>query len=122
MNRAMSIVIDIDLVVVFAALGRASHTEALDVAGISRTALPFVAGTLIAWIALTLRKSSGSSLSAGAFVWALTLIGGMLFRVLLGDGTAVAFIIVAAVTLALFLLGWRLILWLVQRRTSATQR
>ncbi|RXW33698.1 DUF3054 domain-containing protein [Propioniciclava flava] len=118
----MSIVIDIVLVVVFAALGRASHTEALDVAGISRTALPFVAGTLIAWIALTLRKSSGSSLPAGAFVWALTLIGGMLFRVLLGDGTAVAFIIVAAVTLALFLLGWRLILWLVQRRTSATQR
>ena len=122
MNRSLAIVLDLALVVLFATLGRASHAEVLDLGGISRTALPFVAGTLIAWIALTLRKSSGSSLSAGAFVWALTLIGGMLFRVLLGDGTAVAFIIVAAVTLALFLLGWRLILWLVQRRTSATQR
>ena len=122
MNRSLAIVLDLALVVLFATLGRASHAEVLDLGGISRTALPFVAGTLIAWIALTLRKSSGSSLSAGAFVWALTLIGGMLFRVLLGDGTAVAFIIVAAVTLALFLLGWRLILWLVQRRTSAPQR
>ena len=104
MNRSLAIVLDLALVVLFAALGRASH------------ALPFVAGTLIAWIALILRKASGSTVRSGAFVWAITVIGGMVFRMLLGDGTAVAFIVVAAVTLALFLIGWRLVAWIVGRR------
>ena len=116
MNRSLAIVLDLALVVIFAALGRASHEEVLDLGGISRTALPFVAGTLIAWIALILRKASGSTVTSGAFVWAITVIGGMVFRMLLGDGTAVAFIVVAAVTLALFLIGWRLVAWIVGRR------
>lgn len=120
MNRTAAIVLDLVLVVAFAALGRSSHAEALDVAGLSRTALPFVAGALLAWITLIMRRADGTTLRAGAFVWAITLIGGMVFRVLIGDTIAVAFVIVAAITLAVFLVGWRLIAWLVTRRRGAT--
>ena len=70
MNRTVAIVLDMVLVVAFAALGRASHAEALDVAGLSRTALPFLAGALLAWITLIMRRGDGTTLSSGVFVWA----------------------------------------------------
>ena len=40
-------------------------------------------------------------------VWAATLIVGMLLRLAVGQGVQVAFVIVAAVTLAILLVGWR---------------
>jgi hypothetical protein len=40
-------------------------------------------------------------------VWISTLAGGMLLRVVSGQGTAVSFVLVAGVVLAVFLLGWR---------------
>jgi hypothetical protein len=43
----------------------------------------------------------------GVLVWLGTLCGGMLLRVVSGQGTAFSFILVAATVLALFLLGWR---------------
>ena len=116
MNRTVAIVLDLALVVAFAALGRASHAEALDVAGLSRTALPFVAGALLAWITLIMRRGDGSTLTSGVFIWAITLIGGMVFRMLIGDTIAVAFVVVAALTLAVFLIGWRAIAHLIRRR------
>ena len=47
----------------------------------------------------------------------------MIFRVVSGQGTAVAFIAVALVFLALFLLGWRTLARLapLTRRTQTTQ-
>lgn len=118
MNRTVAVVIDLVLVVTFAALGRASHAEALDGAGLTRTTLPFVAGALLAWITVIMRRGDGTTLGAGVFVWALTLIGGMVFRLLIGDTIAVAFVIVAAVTLAVFLIGWRALAWLILRRSK----
>ena len=66
-----------------------------------------------------MRRGDGTTLSSGVFVWAITLIGGMVFRILIGDTTAVAFVIVAAITLAVFLIGWRAIAWLIGRRRAA---
>jgi hypothetical protein len=40
-------------------------------------------------------------------VWAGTLVGGMLLRALSGGGVQVSFVMVAAVALAVLLLGWR---------------
>lgn len=121
MNRILAIVIDLVLVVVFAAIGRASHAEALDPAGLARTALPFLAGTLLAWITLMMRRAPGTTLGGGVFVWAITLIGGMVFRVLIGDTIAVAFVIVAAISLSVLLLGWRAVLWLIERRRTPAE-
>ena len=53
-------------------------------------------------------------------MWAVTVAAGMLLRRATGEGTAVAFIIVATVTLAFLLLGWRFIARLIiNKRTSS---
>ena len=99
MSRALPAVLDVALVVVFAALGRRSHAEGLDVLGVLRTAAPFVAGP--------------RDLAFGAVVLVCTVVVGMLLRRVIGDGTAASFVIVATTVLSLMLLGWRLIARLV---------
>ncbi|WP_300077433.1 DUF3054 domain-containing protein [Propioniciclava sp.] len=100
-------VLDVVLVVVFAALGRSSHAEMVDAAGLLRTAGPFLVGLGSGWLALVLMRRQGDSVLDGVVLWLAALVGGMLVRRLLGDGTAVAFVVVAASVLALFLIGWR---------------
>lgn len=107
MRRLVWIALDAALVVVFAVIGRASHDEPLDAAGIARTALPFLGGLLFAWILMVRRRQSGVTMFDGLYAWAGTLVLGMLFRALIGDGTAILFIVVAAGILAAFLIGWR---------------
>ncbi len=120
MPRVAAIVVDLALVVLFVAIGRASHAEPLNVDGLLRTGLPFVAGTLMAWIGFLLKRRTGLTVPNGVFVWAMTLVLGMLFRLLLGDTADPAFIVVAALFLALFLIGWRAVRWLVRRRRGTS--
>ncbi|HHU38778.1 MAG TPA: DUF3054 domain-containing protein [Propionibacterium sp.] len=122
MSRIAAIVADLVLVVVFVIIGRASHAEALDFEGIQRTALPFLAGTLMAWIGFLLKRHSGLTLVNGVFVWAMTTVLGILFRLLLGDTAEVGFVVVTALVLAAFLIGWRAVLWLVRRKQPQAQR
>jgi len=51
----------------------------------------------------------------GLGVWAITVGGGMLLRWVSGQGTALAFIIVASLTLLVALVGWRVIVAIVRR-------
>ena len=115
MSRILAIVSDLALVVVFVMIGRASHAEPLDMEGIQRTALPFLAGTLMAWIGFLLKRRSGLTLVNGVFVWAMTVVLGILFRLLLGDTAEFSFVLVTAAVLAAFLIGWRAVVWLVRR-------
>lgn len=115
MGRIVAIVIDLALVFVFAVIGRASHAEALDFDGIFRTALPFLAGTLMAWIGFQLKRRSGTTLVNGVFVWAMTVVLGVFFRIMLGESAEVTFVLVTAAVLAAFLIGWRAILMLINR-------
>lgn len=106
--------IDVVLVIVFAMIGRASHGEsALD--GLLITAWPFLAGLVAGWLITLAWRAPSAPLRTGLGVWAVTVGGGMLLRAASGQGTAVAFIIVAAVTLLVFLVGWRVIAGLVAR-------
>lgn len=112
-RRRWALAADLALVVVFAAVGRASHGESLSPAGLAGTAWPFVVACLAAWVAVTLARLRHSRpWPAGAVVWAVTLAGGLLLRVTAGGTAAAAFIVVAAVTLAVFLLVPRLVLGL----------
>ena len=122
MSRSVAILLDLVLVLAFAAIGRASHGESLDYEGIQRTALPFVAGLLIAWIGFLLKRHSGMTLVNGVFAWAMTLALGVLFRLLLGNTAELGFIIVTALFLAATLIGWRLIWWLVVRNRPQQPR
>lgn len=115
---ALAAVLDVLLVVVFAAIGRASHDEAAFGPGLVTTAWPFVAALAIGWVASLAWRAPMAVVRTGIPVWLITVVGGMLLRGVSGQGTAVAFIIVATLTLALFLLGWRLVVTLVRRRRT----
>lgn len=102
-----ALVLDAVLVVVFAVIGRSSHAEGLDVAGVWGTAWPFLAGLAVGWVAALAWRHPFAAWPTGAIVWAGTLVVGMLLRLASGQGVAVAFVIVAAITLAVLLIGWR---------------
>jgi hypothetical protein len=107
----VALVVDAVLVVVFAVVGRSSHAEGLDVAGVWATAWPFLAGLGVGWLAARAWRHPLAVWPTGVIVWAATLVVGMLLRLATGQGTAVAFIVVAMLTLAVLLLGWRAIAW-----------
>ena len=106
--------VDVALVVAFAAIGRASHDS--DVwTGLWQTAWPFLAGLGIGWLATRAWRSPVAPVRTGVGVWAITVAGGMLLRWASGQGTALAFIIVASLTLLVALVGWRVIVAFVRR-------
>jgi hypothetical protein len=116
-SRAVwSLVADIVIVIVFAIIGRASHGEALSLGGIATTTWPFLVALLVGWAALFAWRSPARPVRIGLPLWAVTVAGGMLLRVVSGQGTAVPFIIVASVFLLLTLVGWRVVAALVARR------
>lgn len=109
-TAVLALLADIVLVVVFAAIGRATHDgDVLGPAGsgLATTAWPFVAGLLVGWAVSVGWRHPLAPLRTGLPVWGVTLVAGMLLRAVSGQGVAVAFVIVAAITLALFLVGWR---------------
>ncbi|MBS1673662.1 MAG: DUF3054 domain-containing protein [Actinobacteria bacterium] len=110
--------IDVVLVVVFAAIGRASHEHTLDAGGVLETAWPFVAGLLVGWLVLRAWRAPAAPLRTGALLVVITVVLGMILRVVTGGTTAIAFIIVATVTLLVFLIGWRGIAALIARRRT----
>lgn len=118
---AAALAADVALVVLFAAIGRASHAED-PLGGLWLTAWPFLAGLAAGWLVTRAWRGPTAPVRTGLGVWAVTVVGGMLLRAASGQGTAVAFIVVAAVTLALFLVGWRVVVAVVRRvraRSSA---
>jgi hypothetical protein len=116
-----AIAVDVICITVFAIVGRSSHEEATDLLGVAHTAWPFLAGCLVGTvIGRTWRHPY--ALTAGVAVWLGTVVGGMTLRLLTGAGVQLSFVVVASFVLALFLIGWRAGLRLIQHaraRTSA---
>ena len=113
-GRAGLLGVDVLAVLLFAAVGRRTHAEGISAAGLLGTAWPFLAGTVTGWgIARAWRRPV--PLSTGLLVWVATVVVGLLLRRLAGDGTATAFVLVAATTLGALLLGWRVLAVVVSR-------
>jgi hypothetical protein len=116
---ALALVLDVCCVLLFVVIGRASHAKGETLAGIASTAWPFLAGLTAGWLGVFLSRAWRplALFPAGVGIWAATVVLGMVFRVVSGQGTAFAFILVALAFLGLFLLGWRLVayLWLLAR-------
>jgi hypothetical protein len=108
-------VLDVVLVVAFALTGRSSHAEALDLVGLGGTVWPFLTGAALGWLALRAWRAPFAVWPTGVAVWASSVVFGMLLRALTGQGTALAFILVATLALGLLLVGWRAIAQLVLR-------
>ncbi|MDZ4232348.1 MAG: DUF3054 domain-containing protein [Dietzia sp.] len=112
-----ALAVDVVCVVVFCTIGRRSHAEGLTVAGIAETAWPFLAGTGVGWLLARGWQRPTSLAPTGIVVWVCTVVIGMLLRKATSQGTAVSFIVVASLTTAVLLLGWRA---LAHRRTKTT--
>ncbi len=97
------------MVLAFVVIGRASHHQADGLAGVIRTAWPFLAGLAVGEVATRSWKRPMALVPTGVGVWLSTVALGMILRVVAGQGTAVAFIFVALAFLGLFQLGWRVI-------------
>lgn len=118
----LALALDVVLVVIFAAIGRATHDgDVLGPAGtgLAVTAWPFVVALLVGWLLARAWRRPTDVVRTGLPVWAVTIVLGMLLRALSGQGVAVAFVIVAMVTVALLLLGWRGVARLVARARAA---
>lgn len=109
-----ALALDVVLVVVFCAIGRRSHDEGV-LTGLFHTLWPFLTGLLIGWLVASSagKRAEDAAFSAaamwptGVVVWLGALVGGMVLRVVGGQGVAFSFVIVAASVLAVFLIGWR---------------
>jgi hypothetical protein len=119
-HPGVALLLDVVLVVVFAAVGRASHDETNPVVGALATAWPFLVGTALGWIVVrAMRRTWPVDLAPGVTVWFATVLVGMVLRRAVGSGTAVSFVVVASVVLAAFLLGWRAVGAYAARRSPA---
>lgn len=116
LSQPVRAVIDLALVVLFIAIGLSSHNEPLS--QLLTTAAPFLlaacAGHLGVW-AVSSRRQLPLMLE-GFMMWITTLVLGLGLRLSFGDTAATAFVVVSALTLLVFLVGWRLILWFVRRK------
>jgi len=112
---AFALAMDVFLVLVFAAIGRASHGGGV-IEGLLMTAWPFLAGLALGWLLTLAWRAPVAPVRTGLGVWVVTVLGGMLLRAATGQGTAAAFVIVAAITLLVLLVGWRVVATLIARR------
>jgi hypothetical protein len=106
---------DVVCVVVFCTIGRRSHAEGLTVAGIAETAWPFLAGTGVGWLLARGWRRPTAVVPTGVVVWACTVAVGMLLRKATSQGVAPSFVVVASLSTAVLLLGWRLAVGLMTR-------
>ncbi|SKA98914.1 Protein of unknown function [Agreia bicolorata] len=109
---------DLVLVLVFVLIGRGSHEEGFTLLGTLNTAWPFVTGLALGWLVSRAWRAPLSMRRAALPVWAFTVVIGVALRAVSGQGVAVSFVIVTAIVLAAFLLGWRLIATVVSRRRA----
>lgn len=105
---ALALAVDVVLVVAFAAVGRASHDSDV-LAGLAQTSWPFLAGLAVGWAVTRAWRAPTAPLRCGLGVGVTTVVGGMLLRLVSGQGTALPFVIVGAFTLLVLLVGWRLL-------------
>jgi hypothetical protein len=101
---------DLACVLVFVAIGRSSHHEAGSVVGFLGTAWPFAVGLAAGWLIFGLWRRPLRVLWTGVGVWGMTVALGIVLRAVTAQGTEISFVVVTAVVLAVFILGWRLVL------------
>lgn len=121
--RKAGVVLDTAAVLVFVAIGRHAHARASSVAGMARTSWPFLSGLAAGWLGIAWSGRSGrrdgANLGAGAAACVSTVALGMVLRLVSGQGTAVAFVLVSLGFLGAAMLGWRLVWRYARSRRAA---
>jgi len=105
-----ALVADLACVVFFAALGRRNHAEGMSLGGVVETAWPFLVGAVVGWLLSRGWRRPTAVMPTGLTVWVCTVAVGMLLRKATSEGTAMSFIAVTTLFMAVLLLGWRAVL------------
>ncbi|MHB1209731.1 MAG: DUF3054 domain-containing protein [Acidimicrobiales bacterium] len=114
--KRLSVVLDVVAVLIFVGIGRHVHDHGVSARGLLSTSWPFLIGLGAGWFVLIRQRRSISAVSGGVVVWISTVVFGMILRVVAGQGTAFAFIIVTFAFLGLFMFAWRIVLARMQLR------
>lgn len=115
-RSVISLVLDALCVLVFVIVGLSQHGLAMNPAAVGWVAWPFLAALLLGHLATRSWQGPFRVWHQGVLIWAITVVGGMAVRSLLGMGTELSFVAVASIFLGLTLLGWRAIASFVTRR------
>ena len=111
------LVADLACVLALAVGGKGSHEASASDWILLTIAWPFAVATLLAHAVLVVaRRPAVRPSPEGAVVVAVTYAAGMLLRAASGRGLAPGFLVVAALFLALTMLGWRVVARLVSAR------
>lgn len=118
-STVISVVLDVCAVLAFVAIGRHTHHDGDSLAGVLYTSGPFLGGLVIGLLAARAWRHPLDLVPAGLGAWLGAAVAGMVIRVLAGQGTAAAFIVVTLAFLGLFILGWRIVFRIVTTRLNA---
>lgn len=113
---------DLVLILVFAAIGRDAHARGDIITGAFITAWPFLAGASAAWVVMRVWRAPYAVWPSGVCVWIGAVLIGMLLRAVTGQTVVLPFVIVALISLGIFLLGFRALLALILRTSRKRQR
>lgn len=114
---ALALGADVVAVIVFAAIGRASHAEPLDIFGFVATVAPFLVGLGAAW-ATPVVRANPAGLRAGAAVLAGTVLLGLALRAGFTGRLPLSFAMITITSLGVLLIGWRGLSLVVARRAT----
>ncbi|MEU3016309.1 DUF3054 domain-containing protein [Nocardiopsis sp. NPDC007018] len=112
----LALAADLLCVLVFVVVGKADHATGLGPAAVASTAWPFLVALALGWAVTLAWRSPGRIWPTGALVWAVTVAGAMVLRLLSGEGAPWSFVVVTSLFLAATMLGWRSVALLVSRR------
>ncbi|MEU5882012.1 DUF3054 domain-containing protein [Spirillospora sp. NPDC047279] len=99
--------LDLCCLVVFVLIGRANHDDSGGLGGFLTTFWPFLVGLALGWGVTRAWREPFGVLPVGVGIWVTTVVAGMVLRALSGQGTAVAFVVVATLFTGATLVGWR---------------
>ena len=119
MRRPVIFGIDIVAVFLFAAIGRASHHEAV-FSGLWTTAWPFLIGLPLGWAWFLVSRwfKDPMGLITGAGIALVTGLSGLMVRSVIGQGDKMPFPIIACTMLMIIFAGWRFLAGLRIRRST----
>ncbi len=114
--KKYALAIDALFILLFVGIGRSAHQDGITVSGMATTTWPFATGLLVGWFFMWRTRRDATTPLGGLLIVIATVALGMVLRVVAGQGTAIAFVVVALAFLSLFLVGWRSALALVAHR------
>ncbi len=120
-HAVLAAVADVVAILVFAASGRRTHAEGVQLLGLLATAGPFLLALAAGW-AVARAWRSPSAVRTGLIVWPVAVAGGLALRAAFTGRLPLSFALVVAVVLGVLLLGWRGLVALGSRRTAGRRR